>query len=119
MLGSVSCTSAGWAAVLMPHRLRYAGYPRLRGVDFVTLKASLVSDGLSPLARGRRVLALPLQKAPRVIPACAGYPRLRGVDSLSRATTSCPHGLSPLARGRRQGVFMKGFVLRVIPACAG
>ena len=89
--------------------------------------------GLSPLARGNRIVAQLAGLVPGPIPACAGepiayailyppsgaYPRLRGGTSLLPARSNAGGGLSPLARGNRGERKHGTASLRPIPACAG
>ena len=108
-------------------------YPRLRGGTTVPGGGAPATKGLSPLARGNRLLARVWCLAAGSIPACAGepgwrcgaldfagvYPRLRGGTGLRRPLHARQQGLSPLARGNQ----IRGESYRVregsIPACAG
>ena len=108
-------------------------YPRWRGELFVAHTASPSTRGLSPLARGTRVLLSKTLILPRFIPAGAGnsyrprarptwsavYPRWRGELWSSLLVSPLTAGLSPLARGTgflRDG---DGAKWRFIPAGAG
>ncbi len=76
-------------------------------------KERLEAIGLSPLARGTRVVSQTTPGITRFIPAGAGntstdsikprwisvYPRWRGEHEIFQLTGVTPHGLSPLARG--------------------
>ena len=90
-------------------------------------------QGLSPLARGNRILRLLLGSAAGPIPARAGqplgrtrrsaalgaYPRSRGATTLDCAQGVAVAGLSPLARGNLDRAAVAGSRLGPIPARAG
>ncbi len=88
-------------------------YPRWRGEHVTFPRATLVSRGLSPLARGTQTRIHVKANNQRFIPAGAGntaprnalfrldavYPRWRGEHDRRRAGQQGQFGLSPLARG--------------------
>ncbi len=94
----------------------FAVYPRWRGEHWVTKKGPRKLCGLSPLARGTRIIRPARTKKLRFIPAGAGntavsdglsqampvYPRWRGEHYQKAARRYLWYGLSPLARGTRQ-----------------
>ena len=108
-------------------------YPRWRGEHPLTSSLRVVSDGLSPLARGTRFSYRDWGQQHRFIPAGAGntarisgkrggsavYPRWRGEHQRISQGEKILSGLSPLARGTlllRNGEFSRS---RFIPAGAG
>ena len=92
-------------------------YPRWRGELVLTDKTVLRFVGLSPLARGTRMIPNLGYRTSRFIPAGAGnsdlkiasqywravYPRWRGELSAVNAGAVTGGGLSPLARGTHRG----------------
>ncbi len=90
-------------------------------------------QGLSPHARGKRVIQVLLQRFKGTIPACAGktighispvlevrdYPRMRGENSETAAESQSSRGLSPHARGKHAGAKLCPLITGTIPACAG
>ena len=88
-------------------------YPRWRGGTGAETARHCSGEGLSPLARGNRVVASKVHLAQRSIPAGAGeppshshtydydsvYPRWRGGTRRTAMTDRATKGLSPLARG--------------------
>ena len=89
-------------------------YPRWRGGNRIAPPWGGFRRGLSPLARGKRFLALPLKSGWGPIPAGAGethavsnrglqvwaYPRWRGGNTVTSYWPAVRSGLSPLARGK-------------------
>ena len=108
-------------------------YPRWRGELVLTDKTVLRFVGLSPLARGTRMIPNLGYRTSRFIPAGAGnsdlkiasqywravYPRWRGELMKCRNVNFSSGGLSPLARGTRDKSARIGGPLRFIPAGAG
>ena len=108
-------------------------YPRWRGEHFSDRNFTVISFGLSPLARGTPRLAQSLSLGTRFIPASAGntlsgphaepidavYPRWRGEHSPVATDTEALGGLSPLARGTRRRRYSVPLQSRFIPAGAG
>jgi len=108
-------------------------YPRLRGGTDEPIQPAILGMGLSPLARGNRLLCLLDGVEKGSIPACAGepisgagcarvtrvYPRLRGGTSVTPTEIFLSMGLSPLARGNRPLVNGLTALYGSIPACAG
>ncbi len=108
-------------------------YPRWRGEHGSSRRLTLLSSGLSPLARGTHQQLLWLMHSERFIPAGAGnthagarlelpfpvYPRWRGEHVFSQPPRICAPGLSPLARGTRMVAGFRLFASRFIPAGAG
>ena len=92
-----------------------AVYPRWRGEHSWGIVIQQAQGGLSPLARGTRVIFESNLICCRFIPAGAGntssprtlttaravYPRWRGEHMLSQCSIRAVAGLSPLARGTR------------------
>ncbi len=120
----------------MPSPVRdntYTVYPRWRGEHFWSDWYRDVFNGLSPLARGTRILADHRVRATRFIPAGAGntyaaclsneensvYPRWRGEHALKQWFLPLNHGLSPLARGTHSRLASNPVRSRFIPAGAG
>ena len=105
----------------------------MRGGTVSAWNVAITGAGLSPLARGNRLLVNSALSLPGPIPACAGepftpiayighngaYPRLRGGTLVAALLLMCALGLSPLARGNLE--LAPAGVARVgpIPACAG
>ena len=108
-------------------------YPRWRGEHFRLCASSVISVGLSPLARGTRCLSALPQPPARFIPAGAGntrsshtgasisavYPRWRGEHVLDKKLYPWSCGLSPLARGTLARTRNRRCSDRFIPAGAG
>ncbi len=100
-----------------PHALTLAGaYPRSRGATAQDMGYKERAKGLSPLARGNRIVWRNDMTIIGPIPARAGqpalhgrrqcahraYPRSRGATRVRREKSVLPSGLSPLARGNRR-----------------
>ncbi len=111
----------------------FAVYPRWRGELIGNVYVSQIYLGLSPLARGTRIIQLVFILFVRFIPAGAGnsagiarlirrrpvYPRSRG-ELLGNYWGKPPdNGLSPLARGTQCRQRIVRLPLRFIPARAG
>ena len=90
-------------------------HPRSRGENMAITAAKKLSDGSSPLTRGKRPHGHDLQPRRRLIPAHAGktrpvicshrviaaHPRSRGENRRGRDLYTVPAGSSPLTRGKR------------------
>ena len=114
-------------------RLCRAVYPRLRGGTDSMKSPGRPVRGLSPLARGNRVVSLTKAITSGSIPACAGepcwrrtttrrpgvYPRLRGGTIFGSIEPIFGLGLSPLARGNPSSPAQAAGGSGSIPACAG
>ena len=88
-------------------------HPRSRGVYPITIKATIPSEGSSPLARGLRMLRSPTIRRARIIPARAGFtPRISPRQASQR-------GSSPLARGLQHPHQRSADEGGIIPARAG
>ena len=108
-------------------------YPRWRGELVLTDKTVLRFVGLSPLARGTRMIPNLGYRTSRFIPAGAGnsdlkiasqywravYPRWRGELMKCRNVNFSSGGLSPLARGTQRQYGGHSVASRFIPAGAG
>jgi len=115
------------------HRWIRAVYPRWRGELERTSLGMLTAMGLSPLARGTRVVQKPSPATCRFIPAGAGnsqyhyliqpklpvYPRWRGELIKDAFDAVISPGLSPLARGTPYHTRHTFACWRFIPAGAG
>ncbi len=113
--------------------LLYPVYPRWRGELDLQDDITEQVNGLSPLARGTRLVSGSLSCCGRFIPAGAGnsrphkntlarqavYPRWRGELSRGVRRRTSIAGLSPLARGTHYGPGKKRAGGRFIPAGAG
>ncbi|GKV81257.1 hypothetical protein PEC106664_20310 [Pectobacterium carotovorum subsp. carotovorum] len=88
-------------------------YPRWRGEHDSVGLCGKVHAGLSPLARGTRVVSR------RWVAVESVYPRWRGEHSLFPVTKLKTIGLSPLARGTLTEISRAGYIYRFIPAGAG
>ena len=111
----------------------YSVYPRWRGEHHIGVGLRNLWSGLSPLARGTRLLLSVFQAGARFIPAGAGntyqapvaaltgpvYPRWRGEHCVYWLQIPVCIGLSPLARGTRLISFLLLRLQRFIPAGAG
>jgi hypothetical protein len=116
-------------AMLVPTR----GYPRGRGEDGRPMTLHVVSLGLPPRARGRRLRQAPRSPAERATPAGAGktpavrrpgsaragYPRGRGEDDTGGGRVGHLAGLPPRARGRPTQTEVRRLTPRATPAGAG
>ena len=108
-------------------------HPRSRGENGTRSDLAYVTEGSSPLTRGKRGWPRAPRHHARLIPAHAGktwrrasspsswaaHPRSRGEnewDHISRVET---YGSSPLTRGKPDNVVSQGNELRLIPAHAG
>ncbi len=108
-------------------------YPRWRGEHPAVAAGAVLRHGLSPLARGTRILARCPGGSARFIPAGAGntgfattmptawpvYPRWRGEHDIVGAHRIDDRGLSPLARGTPASAGRTCEYRRFIPAGAG
>ena len=124
---------AGTTARVILARAPMPDYPRSRGDDAMDPMSPVSTDGLSPLARGRRPDHHRSLPRTRTIPARAGttkarrfrhhrmedYPRSRGDDLASTRRLQTHVGLSPLARGRLCPGIEARRAARTIPARAG
>ena len=117
-------TRRAWAA---------PAHPRSRGENFRCCLAAILSDGSSPLTRGKRSCRAFAKKVGRLIPAHAGktgsvwvprrasaaHPRSRGENSKLVAQDASVSGSSPLTRGKLNGATTGADATRLIPAHAG
>ena len=108
-------------------------YPRMRGGTEQHDLDQVVGQGLSPHARGNRLLHDSSQRTLGSIPACAGepctpvagvsppqvYPRMRGGTVSLTIGTNSFKGLSPHARGNHISLLFEHAGRGSIPACAG
>ncbi len=104
---------AGQPRSIRSPRPEYGAYPRSRGATSVRARPESFALGLSPLARGNRLVARQGHPGAGPIPARAGqpydaachrtdhgaYPRSRGATFSRMPRRSAACGLSPLARG--------------------
>ncbi len=88
-------------------------HPRSRGENGTRSDLAYVSEGSSPLTRGKLALSQVDEKAPGLIPAHAGKTPMD-----SKALDNLP-GSSPLTRGKQSCDAMSAKVSRLIPAHAG
>ncbi len=114
-------------------RALFSVYPRWRGEHAVVISCNKNETGLSPLARGTRIVSNVGAKSLRFIPAGAGntdgwrgvctsgavYPRWRGEHATIKKFSVLLYGLSPLARGTQFPVGTQCGHQRFIPAGAG
>ena len=111
----------------------WRAHPRSRGENLRRLRGVWVSDGSSPLTRGKRGRGGDVAGPGGLIPAHAGktswfrlvrlgasaHPRSRGENpSLSQQTSQQP-GSSPLTRGKPTARILQAYAPRLIPAHAG
>ena len=119
------------------HASSHAGWgwahPRSRGENNQFSLPSPVSDGSSPLTRGKLPEAHRLLGGQRLIPAHAGktyaalvegsggpaHPRSRGENASAHASILTRYGSSPLTRGKRLRCSVGRAGDRLIPAHAG
>ena len=119
------------------HASSHAGWgwahPRSRGENNQFSLPSPVSDGSSPLTRGKPIAALVAIFVARLIPAhagktaswrafrrpCPAHPRSRGENRFSPPLWPDVSGSSPLTRGKPLGRRGRRNPLRLIPAHAG
>ncbi|ESF39944.1 hypothetical protein SEES8400_06211 [Salmonella enterica subsp. enterica serovar Senftenberg str. ATCC 8400] len=108
-------------------------YPRWRGEHYFVFSITLFISGLSPLARGTRLMCAACHANRRFIPAGAGntlyrqceifrdavYPRWRGEHLKPEYAFKVDRGLSPLARGTHEFTQGNRAASRFIPAGAG
>ena len=108
-------------------------YPRVCGGNPAAYPIGILSQGLSPRVRGKRLIALLVQDTQGSIPACAGetkralsrgrvkrvYPRVCGGNRTDVAASGRLQGLSPRVRGKLISRPLVGDIPRSIPACAG
>ena len=111
----------------------YADHPRLCGANWLSNGIQWVTDGSSPLVRGKHVRMVGNNARFRIIPACAGqtalgksteskasdHPRLCGANLNWPMTLPEASGSSPLVRGKPDRHTLFAVELRIIPACAG
>jgi len=116
-----------------PERYRHRVYPRVRGGTSSGIIYMRDRSGLSPRARGNRLLQPRDIGKQGSIPACAGeplatrtcrrrarvYPRVRGGTACAAGRYRWRPGLSPRARGNPAIIFAACLRFRSIPACAG
>ncbi len=116
------------------HRARCSSaHPRMRGEHQAGTRPTASRGGLSPHARGARLVHTLLLRQPRLIPACAGstyrssltltgwgaHPRMRGEHGFMAVIVSFAPGSSPHARGARLRAPVRWPGPGLIPACAG
>ena len=108
-------------------------YPRERGATLMPPRRVASSPGLSPRARGNRVMSHANRLLAGPIPASAGqpccsatrwpwsraYPRERGATTVTSRDVQSDNGLSPRARGNRGRACRLGGGRGPIPASAG
>ena len=89
-------------------------HPRSRGENHMSPRSSELTEGSSPLTRGKHDLTITLEMRPRLIPAHAGktgvdlaidrsgaaHPRSRGENALLKGPYAGEIGSSPLTRGK-------------------
>ena len=108
-------------------------HPRSRGENHMSPRSSELTEGSSPLTRGKHDLTITLEMRPRLIPAHAGktsysrpasrrspaHPRSRGENRCRPRYRQIRRGSSPLTRGKRapERPLRRGD--RLIPAHAG
>ncbi len=107
------------AGETLPVAQQYAAvraYPRMRGGNLDGIGKQGGGWGLSPHARGKRLMGLIASVILGPIPACAGetpppaagevveraYPRMRGGNLIQGGGRTSKKGLSPHARGKRR-----------------
>ena len=105
----------------------------MRGEHVVLHRATFLTWGSSPHARGARAAAEDRPVHVGIIPACAGstparprrlggrgdHPRMRGEHMLASGQVSSQQGSSPHARGARHVLERDVHGGGIIPACAG
>ena len=108
-------------------------HPRSRGENVTQLAPGELSNGSSPLTRGKRRTHGPLHRAAGLIPAHAGktrgshtasmtagaHPRSRGENAAYVGDVPNDTGSSPLTRGKQPTVILSVRVRGLIPAHAG
>ena len=108
-------------------------HPRSRGENLIPLTNPSISDGSSPLTRGKQPAFLKDLTEIRLIPAHAGktrclhpwtrtgtaHPRSRGENRTIRSPPSAVSGSSPLTRGKHHHAARGDKEDRLIPAHAG
>ena len=111
----------------------WSAHPRSRGENGWWASDDNTRRGSSPLTRGKRLVGLRRQHAPRLIPAHAGktsawsapaggrgaHPRSRGENAAGIASVALTQGSSPLTRGKPIDVAGLQTGIRLIPAHAG
>ena len=108
-------------------------HPHSRGENIITGIIGVLSEGSSPLTRGKLSCCLPVLPVHGLIPAHAGktsptcnatpttwdHPRSRGENRSCCSRGRAMSGSSPLTRGKRSGRAAKRLVQGIIPAHAG
>ena len=108
-------------------------YPRVLGERSKITIAGTAYYGLSPCARGTRLVVVGEFDSSRFIPVCSGnankpptsaigyavYPRVLGERSELLEEQRRFNGLSPCARGTPSRVQLPPFNRRFIPVCSG
>ena len=124
---------AGKTLACIDFRNGRRAHPRSRGENRLGGADLLRVVGSSPLTRGKRLVGLRRQHAPRLIPAHAGktsawsapaggrgaHPRSRGENAAGIASVALTQGSSPLTRGKPIDVAGLQTGIRLIPAHAG
>ena len=131
--GGLIPAHAGKTATACTSATTCGAHPRSRGENRLGGADLLRVVGSSPLTRGKRLVGLRRQHAPRLIPAHAGktnrdslpactsgaHPRSRGENKVEGLVGVADLGSSPLTRGKRD-LRVSGLCgLRLIPAHAG
>ena len=112
---------------------RWGAHPRSRGENAAGIASVALTQGSSPLTRGKQTFDLAAWIAGGLIPAHAGkttaapaltfpiraHPRSRGENLHKAANASCVKGSSPLTRGKRRHRPPRPRRRRLIPAHAG
>ena len=124
---------AGNASIRIPVSPARSDHPRVCGERFSYQASAPLLDGSSPRVRGTRDSPRAVDRAIRIIPACAGnatvmrnpstatsdHPRVCG-ERLTRSTGGVTiNGSSPRVRGTRCALNFAMSSIRIIPACAG
>ena len=108
-------------------------HPRSRGENGTGRSSSIMSEGSSPLTRGKPVRAMGVANALGLIPAHAGktpapresparasaHPRSRGENAVIHGYSIYTRGSSPLTRGKHRERRLDFLDVRLIPAHAG
>ena len=133
VLGGLIPAHAGKTVNEIKAGKKISAHPRSRGENRVDHGAKSISDGSSPLTRGKLEGGLAVLCGQRLIPAHAGktytqperkhedaaHPRSRGENPGASWVTFAPAGSSPLTRGKLCGLQIGHVPPRLIPAHAG
>ena len=124
---------AGKSRLYRKTRRREGDHPRVRGEKPNSLRASVVSSGSPPRARGKAVQHIQIAHVAGITPACAGkrtvcggkrrfpgdHPRVRGEKPMPIRTLLSSLGSPPRARGKVYLLAVRSGMTRITPACAG